>query len=181
MGEGTKLINVRMVREDLDDIGVHPLPAGYTIRLFKKGDEGHFERIWIEADEEGQAKEGLFEEEFGGKVDKVRERMHFVCDGSGRPVATATAWYNEDWQRQSWGVVHWVAVAPEAQGEGLSKALMTAVLQRMKELGHERVYLITQTVRMRAIGVYFRFGFKPWRGSEEDVRNWNSILDELAR
>jgi len=176
-----KLVNVTMTRANLDDIPQYPLPEPYTIRLYREGDEAEFERIWLSADVQGQAYRGLFEKEFRGRIDQVPARMLFLADGRGEPAGTATAWFNDDWEGGRWGVVHWVAIHPAHQGKGLSRPLMTRVLERMKELGHDRAYLITQTVRLPAINLYLSFGFEPFIKTAEDEKNWREVRENLAR
>jgi len=162
-----KLVNVTMTRANLDDIPQYPLPEPYTIRLYREGDEAEFERIWLSADVQGQAYRGLFEKEFRGRIDQVPARM-------------LTAWFNDDWEGGRWGVVHWVAIHPAHQGKGLSRPLMTRVLERMKDLGHDRAYLITQTVRLPAINLYLSFGFEPFIKTDEDEKNWREVRENLV-
>ena len=170
MSKAPELVNITMVRETLDGVPDLPVPAPYSLRNWRPGDEAAFDDIWLAADCFGQAKRGLFQTEFAANIDAVPERMFFLVDGKGRPVGTATAWWRTDFGEpgENWGVVHWVAVIPEAQGKGLSKPLMTAVLHRMKSLGHERACLVTQTVRLTAISLYKSLGFAPFIRNEAD-------------
>lgn len=176
-----KLINVTMVRSSLDNLPDFPLPRPYQLRLFQPGGERAFDDIWVAADECGQAHAGLFAEEFAARIADVPARMHFLVDESGRPVGTATAWYNPDFQGARWGNVHWVAIKPEAQGKGLAKPLMAAVLKRIKALGDTRAYLITQTVRLTAIRLYMDLGFEPLIKTAEDQEHWRGIHENLAK
>ncbi|KAL6237732.1 hypothetical protein BDW75DRAFT_60337 [Aspergillus navahoensis] len=51
-------------------------------------------------------------------------------------------------------------VSPEARGRGLGKALVTAIVQRAKELGYKQMRLDTLPSRMQgAIALYTRVGF----------------------
>jgi len=182
MSEKPKLVNITMVRDNLDDVRDYPLPRPYKIRLYRPGDEKAFDEIWLAADEFGQARTGLFQAEFGGKLDEVPRRMFFILDGAGKPVGTATAWFNDkfDYDGKPYGVVHWVAIVPDQQGKGLAKPLMSTVLKRMKELGHVRALLVTQTVRLAAINLYLGFGFKPLVKNADDARAWREVRDALG-
>jgi ribosomal protein S18 acetylase RimI-like enzyme len=43
---------------------------------------------------------------------------------------------------------------------GLARGVMTAAMNRLVELGHERAMLVTQARREVAIRTYLRFGFR---------------------
>ena len=176
-----KLVNITMVRDNLDDILEYPLPDGYQVRLFQSGDEKAFDEVWIDADPHGHARVGLFEEEFRKYFEHVPERMHFLIDPEGRPVGTATAWFNDDFHGARWGVVHWVAIVRGEQGRGLSKPLMSVVLRRLRDLGHDRALLITQTVRLTAISLYMGLGFNPLVKTDEDAANWAEVRASLKK
>ena len=62
--------------------------------------------------------------------DVLANRMHFVCDPAGEPIATITAWFAEGNPASLGGVVHNVAIKSSHGGKGLSKPLMAAVLLR---------------------------------------------------
>ena len=181
MSEKPRLVNITMVRENLDDLPEYELPKPYSFRLYQAGDEKTFDDVWIAADKEGQAREGLFEREFRANIDAVGERMCFLLDGEGRPVGTGTAWFNDDFEGTRWGVVHWVAMVPPHQGRALAKPLMSVILKRLGELGHDRVYLVTQTVRLPAINLYFGFGFEPFVKTPQDRENWRKVRENLAK
>ena len=180
MPEKPKLVNITMARANLDDIPECPLVEPYALRLYREGDGDAFDDIWTSADDHGQAYRGLFEKEFRANIDEVPGRMYFLLDGGGEPVGTATAWFNNDWEGGRWGVVHWVGIKPAHQGRGLARPLMAQVLKRFGELGHERAYLITQTLRLPAINLYTSFGFEPFITTAEDKSNWREVRENLA-
>jgi GNAT superfamily N-acetyltransferase len=181
MTEKPRLVNVTMVRRNLDKLPNYPVPRPYKVRLFQPGDERAFNDIWLAADCFGQAHADLFQGEFGKNLTAVPERMFFLLDGAGKPVGTATAWFNDNFEGQRWGVVHWVAIRPELQGKGLAKPLMSAVMAKLKALGHDRAFLITQTVRLNALNLYLGLGFEPFIKTDQDKASWKEINANLAK
>jgi hypothetical protein len=94
----------------------------------------------------------------GVDEDVLADRMHFVCDPEGAPIATTTAWFADNDPASLGGVVHNVAIKSSHDGRGLSKPLLAAVLLRMRELGHVDCQLGTST------------------GASESVRNLAHLL-----
>ena len=72
-----------------------------------------------------------------------------------------------------------VAVAPAWQGRGLSKPMLAAACARLRDLGHSRGVLTTQTVRSRAVGLYLRFGFGPEIVCPADAAAWRLVATRL--
>lgn len=180
MGDAAKFVNVTMVRDNLEGFPACDLPAGYSFHMYRPGDEADFDRVWLEADTLGQVSEGLFEEKFREHIEEVPRRMMFLSDESSRAVGTVTAWFNDDFEGARWGVVHWVAVVESHQGRGLARPLLSRCLRRLKALGHEHAYLITQTVRLPAINLYLSFGFEPLVKTDDDRADWRKIHEALA-
>ena len=176
--DGHRDIPVQMVRETLDDSPAHKLPNGYSIRWYEAGDELHWMRIHLECEGYAPLRTTLFREQFGTDEDELKRRVAFVCREDGVPVSTNTAWMS-DWNGRHWGQVHWVATIREEQGKGLSKPMMTAVMERLRELGHERAFLKTNTLRVRAIALYAGFGFKPYWESDEEREAWEELLPRM--
>ena len=171
-------INVRMVRENLDDIPEYSLPAGYSIRWYRQGYEKHWQTVQSLADEYNRVTPDLFEEQFGSDTKLLSERQCFLCDGKENIIGTATAWL--DYQgKKSPGRIHWVAIVPQQQGRGLAKPLLTIVCNRLKELGHSETYLTTQTVRIPAINLYAKFGFVPVIDSDRDRGIWEKLRQHV--
>lgn len=174
------IIPVIMIRENLADIPQYPLPQGFSVRNFKRG-EGD---IWaqINADAGGFATfedaQSRFAIEFADPVNDMESRCFFIFDDSnGQAIGTAMAWYDSDFCGQLWGRVHWVAILPQYQGRGLAKPLLTSVLNRMAEY-HDKVVLGTQTFRRVAINLYLDLGFKPFLSSPTCRQAWNELAAE---
>ncbi len=164
MDSSKPLIGITMVRPMLDGLPDCPsLPAGYTIRAYRPGDEVAWLRIHEEADRYSAIAPDKFEREFGCDVEVLQARQFYLCRADGLAVGTITAWWdtNEQFPGCNFGLVHWVAIAPAEQGKGLSKAMLTRCLGRLKELGRDGACLNTQSQRLAAINLYLSFGFVP--------------------
>ena len=168
-----------MLEQNLDDISEIPLPAGYHYRNYTPGDK----EIWIIIEktarefntrEEGEA---AWERYYAGHENELENRMFFVVSHDGQKLATATAFYDirtgDDGQT---GWLHWVAVRRDSQGLGLSKPLITHVLQYMKKLGYTRAVIPTQTTTWLACKVYLDLGFRPIpRNAERNETGWRIV------
>ncbi|MCW8133499.1 MAG: GNAT family N-acetyltransferase [Planctomycetota bacterium] len=170
---------VRMSRSTLRDLPVFPLPPGYTLRWFEPEDRARWTLLQRAADTLQPIPETLFEEQFGSDAAEWRRRICLLCGPDGREVGAAAAWFGSASAGRDWGRIHWVAVHPSCQGQGLSKPLISAVCARLAELGHARAYLTTSTARVPAIRLYLKFGFAPDEQNEEDRRAWAEIRESL--
>jgi len=164
------------LREHLDDIPQFALPPGYLLRGFQPGDEERWFRLQAAGDHLNEITRDLFQRQFGADETLLAERQYYLTDAGGSAIGTGTAWFNDNFQGEKFGRVHWLAVLPEHQGRGLGKALLTSLYRRLRELGHERAYLTTETVRLAAISLYLRFGFEPLIRGEAEHALWERIL-----
>ena len=131
------------------------LPAGFSLRRYRPGDEVHWARIETsvaEFDGEGAAR-AYFAERFLPRQNLLRERCCFVCAPDGLPVATATAW-EEAGER----LLHWVSTAPAFQRRGLARAVVLHALHSYPP-APQPVWLGTQTWSHDAILLYDSLGF----------------------
>ena len=170
---------VHMVRESLNDLPEFSLPAPYSIRWYRPGDKEHWLAIHLEAEKFFKVWPALFEREFGRDEAVLAQRQAYLCDGTGTPIGTASAWFNPDYEGQPYGQIHWVAIVPDHQGRGLAKPLMSVICRRMRDLGHDRAYLGTSTGRIEAVGLYLKFGFVPKIRSDKDILYWQAVANEL--
>jgi GNAT superfamily N-acetyltransferase len=155
-----------------------PLPCPWTLRAYAPGDEDAWVRIEQAADEHQPISRGTFEQWFGMGRAELPRRMLFLCDNNGREVGTATAWHDDVGHDPAKGRIHWVAIAPEAQGRGLARPLIAATCRRLAELGHTSAYLTTEDVRERATKLYLEFGFVPEVMGEEDRAAWVRLREQ---
>jgi len=116
----------------------------------------------------------LFEKQFGTDTQLLSERQCFLCDRRDNIIGTASAWLDNHGGK-SLGRIHWVAIIPQQQGRGLAKPLLTAICKRLKELGHSKTYLTTQSVRLPAINLYAKFRFTPVIDSDGDREIWEKL------
>jgi GNAT superfamily N-acetyltransferase len=166
---------IRMERADLRDVPQFELPPDFIIRWFEDGDESLWLEIHEQAEKFAEVSLSVYRREFGDDVGVLNRRQCFLINAEGRAIATASAWMDDDYWGRPYGRVHWVAVVPDCQGRGLSKPLISAVLFRMIQLGHQHVYLRTSTARLPAINLYAGFGFTPSLRTEEDQAIWSQL------
>ena len=188
-----KNIPLKMVRENLEDIPQFAMPENFSLRWFQPGDEKIWREIQSAADKFNDITPELFQRQFAGGAERglqaaspdgcrsginsalLSERQCYLLDAHGNAIGTATAWFNNNFEGARIGRVHWVAILPEHQGKGLSKPLMTATCNRLRELGHTRTYLSTSIARIPAIRLYLRFGFEPVNRNVEDAAAWKTL------
>lgn len=160
------------LERDLEKLPQFPLPEGYRYVFFQPGDRDEWIEIEMSAKEFTTYEQGLesWDNYYGGKENELTKRMVFVEDMDGRKVATATAFYDIRGIDQSGdGWLHWVAVRRDCQGRGLSKPLVSYVLEIMRSLGYTHAKIPTQTTSWLACKVYLDLGFRPI--PENAVRN----------
>ena len=164
-----------MIRENLDEIPSFELPPFFSIKWYEPGDEKRWVEIQKRADQYNTITLELFDREFNRDTESLAQRQCFLIDTQGTPIGTATAWFDNNHNGLPHGRLHWVAIVPEFQGQGLAKPLLTTVCQRLSELGHRRTYLNTSPRRIPAINLYLEFGFVPEIKDIHDSQVWDDI------
>jgi len=89
-------------------------------------------------------------------------------------VATASVLLRAD-QALNAGYLHWVAVNPSWQGQGLGYVVSLAVLHELARLGRSGASLKTDDHRLAAIKTYLKLGFVGVCNCDEDVDRWARI------
>ena len=153
-----------MLQADITGMEEIPLPAGYSYAFYQDGDRDAWIDIEKSAKEFSTYEEGLdaWGRYYADHTAELYDRMVFVVNAAGEKIATATAFYDIrgiDQSGDSW--LHWVAVRREWQGKGLSKPLISHVIQVMKQLGYTRAKIPTQSTTWLAVKVYLDLGFRP--------------------
>lgn len=158
---------VTMVHEDLKSTPEYKLSPDYYIRWYKPGDEEIWTTIQRASDKYNTIDKNLFFREFPEDSYDLSHRQCYICDQSQNEVGTATAWENSQSPFIDYGLIHWMAVLPKFQNQGIGKTLMGTICLRLLSLGYKKAYLRTSTLRPNAIGLYKKFGFEvvstePW-------------------
>ena len=162
-----------MVKQDYDRYPAFSLPSGFSFVKY----DANLKNDWISIQTmtgnvptPGAAEEILFSKlreesaEAGthNYFEQLEKRMIFVLDENGKAAATACLWFGNHFERP-WSKLHWVAVAPEYQGRGLAKAMVTKLFDMNMEIKLP-LYLVSTTGSHKALVIYGIFGFRPYMG-----------------
>ena len=163
-----------MLKESLAALPPLALPAGYSLRHFRPGDEGHWERV-LDQSFGATNPPRRFVNVMGRDAACSPERVLFVT-WDGAPVATASAWYRPEWGVET-GYVHYVGASPAHKGRRLGFQISLAVLHRFVCEGRTRAVLETDDFRVPAIKTYLELGFQPWLVEADQRQRWRTIVE----
>lgn len=156
-----------MINKTVENCPRFPLADGFIIKGYEPG----FEHAWAEIEVEQQGLEynkalEVFNKEFLSRPELVRERCLFVIEEkTGEVAAVASLWRGELVAGMEMNRIHWVATRDKFQGHGLSKSLLSYIMELYHKLGEQSgIYLTTQTASYVAINIYKKFGFVPYLG-----------------
>jgi GNAT superfamily N-acetyltransferase len=186
---------VIMVKDNIKEYPKYNLPNGYSFCMYEDGYENYWAKLEYRVGEFNsfEAAFEYFDSEFIRNKEELYKRCIFVKNEAGEIIATASIWYGNHFGDKLMQRIHWVAVDPDYQGNGIAKALITKTLDTFNELGlGDILYLTTQTWSFKAINIYMKFGFKPYMGEkpvnwktksqnfeEENKKAWDIIFDRI--
>ncbi len=171
--------SVIMATAHLAQTPLNSFSDGYGMRWYQPGDEDTWVQVQGASDRFNTITRELFIKAFGTDETVLAERVGFLVDPASHAIGTATAWIDPHWHGKTVGQVHWVAIVPEYQGKGLAKPMLSAVCQRLLQLGQTEAYLETSTGRIPAINLYRSFGFEPVITNEADRALWREVGPHL--
>jgi ribosomal protein S18 acetylase RimI-like enzyme len=154
--------NLLMKCTKINENALTSLPDGYTFKMYRDGDEGLWADIELSIGEfefmTREQVEDYFIKEYFGRKEKLYERCIFALDLNNIPVGTCMAWHDLK-DSQEVASVHWLAVKPSAQSNGIGRALLAETMRIFTVNGENPVYLHTQPWSYKAIKLYMDFGF----------------------
>ncbi len=166
------------VRQDIPK-----LPEGYQYRMYQSGDEYGWAQLETSVEEFDSFEDALayFHRVFLPFRNILPERMCFITNPKDEIAATCTAWYKEDSERR-YPLIHWVSTFPKEQGKGLGSAVVKYALSKFAivEPQESEIFLHTQTWSYRAIGMYYRYGFRITQTALPNCRTDLACLDVLS-
>ena len=157
-----------MERMAADEVAPVPASNNYIIQPYQSGDASEWARIETavgEFDTEAAAL-AYFEKDFLPYESQLPQRMFFAVNPEGTKVGTEPDWWKKKQDGNIVPLVHWVAVIPSAQRQGIARGLVTKVIETCQnqtadsEESAAAIYLHTQTWSHAAIGLYQQLGFK---------------------
>jgi len=97
----------------------------------------------------------------------------------GRLVASAGFFRNQNLKRRHKGRIWGVYVAPAARGQGVGRAILTALLDRLRTIdGIEQVILSVTTSQPAAKKLYLSLGFEEFGRESDALRVGAQSVDE---
>jgi len=139
------------------EIGDHPLPEGYEIRLFEEEDERQVFQVVEDAFNEWPNRTPSTFEKWKSWVtlrDDFDPSLVFVATYDGKVVGAAVGLSYPD---EGW--VHQLAVQRDHRRKGLAKALLKTAFDQMRMLGFPEVGLSTDS-RTGALDLYLDLGME---------------------
>ena len=168
-----------MVRPNLDHVPPPVLPENFSLRSSRAGDEAAWLDI-IRRSYGGDWPEDAFQRHMLSEESFRPERLLFIAEAGGHPVATAGA-LQKLIHGDRTGYLHMMAVLPEFRRRGLGTALLRRCLIYFREQGWRDAALDTEVSRPEAVRLYLANGFVPAPEIEADVTNWRAALIGLGR
>lgn len=163
-----------LMARDLEKIEDYPLPTKYSF-VFWENDccKNDWINIHLETGEFNSVDEAnrIFHEFYDDFYDELSVRCIFIVNENGEKIATATISPAKEYGYNC--VIDWFAVSPKAQGLGLSKPLLSKILQIAKNIGYKKILLHTQTHTWLAAKIYLDCGFQPF--NTEGNIGWNIL------
>lgn len=100
--------------------------------------------------------------------------MVVARDAQG-PVAVACA----EARAGGWVELGWVAVDPSHRGQGLGRAVCSALVTALLEGGHTLLFGSTQDARVHALRIYLDLGFAPVERPDKAAR-WAAVIAQTV-
>jgi ribosomal protein S18 acetylase RimI-like enzyme len=181
--ESFGLCNLFLVNHDLSHVShSKTLPAHYKIRAcsFSPSD---IEQVYHVLDMAFGIQHGEWSPERVKKElwDDNTVRKTFVIeyhnpdDGSTNIVACGSLRLHEKYPGK--GYLHWVAVHPHHQGQGLATFIVSSVCHELhRDYCFKEAVLETQDTSFPAIVTYMRLGFHPTISDESHAERWKKIF-----
>ncbi len=169
-----------MIRNSQDEL-CFKLDHEYSFRLFNN--ELDDAQKWCQINLAAGAFENLdqakqkFDSFTSGQEDLLEQRCWFLVSDN-KEIGTATSWERE-LDGELLGLLHWVAIIPEFQGNNLAKPLVAKILNQLNDL-YPKTFLKTHLENVIAVKVYKSLGFEPLIRSKADQDLWNQMNQYLA-
>lgn len=169
------LPQLRMEKQGLDPVPEVTVPEGYCLRTYRAGDQPALAVVYAACGLGCTTREEVQERLVLRPY--FRPERVFVMEHRGCIVGTATAW--EEASEPPCGYLHMVGVLPTHRGKGLGRALVVATQRRHHEEGFTVQRLDTDDVRLDALRLYLRLGYRPLMTHPSHAARWRDVMKRL--
>jgi ribosomal protein S18 acetylase RimI-like enzyme len=151
------------------------LPAGYTLRSFRDGDEPAYEELFrLGWPDVGTLPHTRAHALAGGVL--VVEH-----DATAQLVASCVAFGPESPRHPGDGSLGWLVVDPAQGRRRLGTVVAATVTNRLVDEGYALPWLGTEDDRLVAVGIYLALGWQPHLYVEGMDARWQDIFARLGR
>lgn len=168
---------LRLEKDDLDNVPMVPVPAGCLLRTYRDGDEEAIARIYRASALGENATAETVRDTLVRQACFKPERV-FVVECDGELVGTAAAWLDEACPDA--GYLHMVGVMPDQRGKRLGAILTIAAIRYSRAEGFTRQQLATDEWREDALRLYLGLGYRPLYRDETHPARWKSVAEKLG-
>jgi len=168
---------LRMEKNDLDNVPQIALPEGYLLRRFHSGDEAGLSRVYA-ASALGCETPGAVRERIVEHPCFRPERLLVITQGASI-VGTACAWL--DLSAPGVGYLHMLGTLAEHRGKRLGAALTVAAIAHTRNEGYLRQRLSTDDWREPAVRLYLDLGYYPLFCDDTHPGRWRTLARVLHR
>jgi len=176
-------LNIFMMCEKLNRKAISKLSKDFYVRNIRKEELDIWKAFPFDTVNDAIKYDAFMSEYFdtvyASKADLFYQKCLFVCDKFDRPIATCFIWkaYNQ------FNTIHWFKTIKEYEGAGIGRALLSIVMQEVKEEEYP-IFLHTQPSSYKAIKLYSDFGFvivtDPYYGERKnDIEECLPILKKF--
>ncbi len=158
------------------------LPEGFNVVKWSCDEDVH---PWVEICSDGLIDHATGYERFHSEItnadgpEALRDTYFIEKDG----VKVATFTIVPDMWSTGMGYIHMVALKSEYRGLGIGKFIADFSLEKLKSIGKEKIFLLTNDHRLPAIKSYLGAGFLPVDYPTDDgtsmVERWQKIVNML--
>ena len=136
------------------------LPDGFSIAGYQPGYEKEWARLEYAIEDFGSLEEAerYFVDTYLKDTNEYKNIL-FALNEKNEVVGSCIAWQDER-KKNKVSSLHWLVVDERYQGQGIGRALCTAVMNIYKEREALPIYIHTQPWSWKAILLYISLGFK---------------------
>jgi mycothiol synthase len=153
------------------------VPSGYTLRMYRSGDE----HAYVELMRKSGFETWNMERARRVFATMLADGLFFAVHDATGGLAATTAAQNMPTERYPDGAeLGWVGADPAHRGQGLGTLVCAAATNRLLRSPHPILYLQTDDFRLPAIHVYLKLGWVPFLYTPEVVGVWRTVCRGLG-